>query len=111
MPCGFALKTDDDRVGCHLKEKHGISKKHRQKLNLLVISLLFPDPDELPKQADRSAPHLYPALQYRTECKYCELPSASHDILSRHLKNHITGRSTLRVRWESDGYAMTSGII
>ncbi|KAH7187723.1 hypothetical protein DER44DRAFT_799270 [Fusarium oxysporum] len=50
MPCGFALKTDDDRVGCHLKEKHGISKKHRQKLNLLVISLHFPDPDELPKQ-------------------------------------------------------------
>ncbi|KAI3563007.1 hypothetical protein IWW34DRAFT_642482, partial [Fusarium oxysporum f. sp. albedinis] len=102
MACGFALKTDDDRVGCHLKEKHGISKKHRQKLNLLVISLYFPDPDQLPKPADRSAPHLYLALQYRTECKYCELPSASHDILSRHLKNHITGRSTLRVRWLRD---------
>jgi hypothetical protein len=40
IPCGFALKTDDDRVGRHLEEKHGISKKRRQKLNALVNSLL-----------------------------------------------------------------------
>jgi hypothetical protein len=49
IPCGFALKTDDDRVGCHLKEKHGISKKRRQKLNALVNSLHLPDLDKLPK--------------------------------------------------------------
>ncbi|VTT58903.1 unnamed protein product, partial [Fusarium fujikuroi] len=72
MLYGFGLKRDDDRVGYQLKDKHGISKKHRQKLNLLVISRHFPDPDELPKQADRSAPHLYLALQYRTELAVCK---------------------------------------
>ncbi|KAJ0134288.1 Actin cytoskeleton-regulatory complex protein PAN1 [Fusarium oxysporum f. sp. albedinis] len=62
LPCGFALKTDDDCVGCHLKEKHGISKKRRGKLNTLVNSLHLPDPDELPKRPDRSAQHPFLAL-------------------------------------------------
>ncbi|KAH7231271.1 uncharacterized protein BKA55DRAFT_582122 [Fusarium redolens] len=62
IPCGFALKTDDDRVGRHLKEKHGISKKRRQKLNALINSLHLPDPDELPKRPDRSVQHLFLAL-------------------------------------------------
>ncbi|KAI3573635.1 hypothetical protein IWW34DRAFT_135798, partial [Fusarium oxysporum f. sp. albedinis] len=85
IPCGFALKTDDDRVG-RLKEKYGISKKHRQKLNALVNSLHHPDLDELPKRADSSVRHPYLALQTGAECKHCTLRSTSHDILSRHLK-------------------------
>jgi hypothetical protein len=103
IPCGFALKTDDDRVGRHLKEKHGISKKRRQKLNTLVNSLHLPDLDELPKRADGSAQHPYLALQTGAECKHCDLRSTSYEILSRHLKKEhfqeINGIGTRGKRW------------
>ncbi|KAG4282249.1 hypothetical protein FPRO04_13325 [Fusarium proliferatum] len=103
IPCGFALKTDDDRVGRHLKEKHGISKNRRQKLNALVNSLHLPDLDELPKRPDGSAQHPFLALQTGAECKHCNLRSTSHDILSRHLKKEhtreINGISARGKRW------------
>ncbi|KNB17684.1 hypothetical protein FOXG_22007 [Fusarium oxysporum f. sp. lycopersici 4287] len=106
ITCGFALKTDDDRVGRHLKEKHGIPKKRRGKLNTLVNSLHLPDPDELPKRPDRSVQHPFLALQTGAECKHCVLRSTSHDILSRHLKKvhtqEINGRGTKGKRWLRD---------
>ncbi|KAG4277085.1 hypothetical protein FPRO04_14179 [Fusarium proliferatum] len=103
IPCGFALKTDDDRVGRHLKEKHGISKKRRQKLNTLVNSLHLPDLDELPKRVDGFAQHPYLALQTGAECKHCALRSTSYDMLSRHLKKEhsqeINSIGTRGKRW------------
>ncbi|EGU75589.1 hypothetical protein FOPG_18982 [Fusarium oxysporum f. sp. conglutinans race 2 54008] len=106
IPCGFAFKTDDDRVGLHVKEKHGVSKNRRQKLNALVNSLHLPDLDELPKRPDGSAQHPFLALQTDTECKHCNLRSTSHDILSRHLKKvhtrEINGISARGKRWLRD---------
>ncbi|SPJ92878.1 uncharacterized protein FTOL_13805 [Fusarium torulosum] len=55
IPSGFALKTDNDRDGRHLKEKHGISKKRRQKLNTLVNSLLVrPDLRRITRQRGKA---------------------------------------------------------
>lgn len=106
IPCGFALKTDDDRVGRHLKEKHGVSKKRRQKLNALVNPLHLPDLDELPKWARRSARHPHQALQTGAECKHCTMRFTSHNILSHHLKKvhtqDINGRGTKGKRWLRD---------
>ncbi|EXK23539.1 hypothetical protein FOMG_19698 [Fusarium oxysporum f. sp. melonis 26406] len=89
IPCGFALKTDDDR-----------------KLNALVNSLHLPDLDELPKRPDGSAQHPFLALQTGTECKHCNLRSTSHDTLSRHLKKvhnrEINGISARGKRWLRD---------
>ncbi|KAH6970331.1 hypothetical protein DER45DRAFT_601349 [Fusarium avenaceum] len=106
IPCGFALKTDNDRVGRHLKEKHEISKNRRQKLNTLVNSLHLPDLDELPKRPDRSAQHPFLALQTGAECKHCNLRSTSHDILARHLKKvhtrEINAIGTRGKRWLCD---------
>jgi hypothetical protein len=79
---GFALKTDDDRVKRHLKEKQSISTQRRQKLHTLVNSLYLPNLDELPKRADGSARHPDLALLTGAECKHCALRSTSHDILS-----------------------------
>ncbi|RSL82730.1 hypothetical protein CEP52_016890 [Fusarium oligoseptatum] len=61
--CGYALATDDDRVGRHLGEKHHIPKVARQKLNALINSLQLPRPETLPKRADGSAPHPHLQIQ------------------------------------------------
>ncbi|KAH7243961.1 hypothetical protein B0J15DRAFT_501405 [Fusarium solani] len=54
--CGYALKTDDDRVGRHLGEKHNVPKSRRRGLNALINPLQLPDPDLLRPRPDRSAP-------------------------------------------------------
>ncbi|KAH6985327.1 hypothetical protein EDB80DRAFT_821764 [Ilyonectria destructans] len=84
--CGYALKTDNDRVGRHLGEKHGVPKSARRGLNSLINSLSLPDPDALPVRADKSAPHLHLALQDGSACKHCGLRSTSLELLSRHVK-------------------------
>ncbi|RTE69063.1 hypothetical protein BHE90_016558 [Fusarium euwallaceae] len=85
--CGYALATDDDRVGRHLGEKHHIPKVARQKLNALINSLQLPRPETLPKRADGSAPHPHLQIQEGKACRHCGLRSTSLTIISRHVKN------------------------
>ncbi|KAJ0127296.1 hypothetical protein HZ326_29602 [Fusarium oxysporum f. sp. albedinis] len=63
--CGYALAVDDDRVGRHLGQKHDVSKGARRKLNTLINSLQLPNPEQLPKRSDSSAPH--PTQEFLSE--------------------------------------------
>ncbi|KAI8710743.1 hypothetical protein NCS52_01534000 [Fusarium sp. LHS14.1] len=84
--CGYALATDDDRVGRHLGEKHYIPKGARRKLNALINSLQLPSPETLPKRPDGSAPHPHLQIQEGKACRHCGLRSTSSTILSRHVR-------------------------
>ncbi|KAM5357973.1 hypothetical protein ACJZ2D_015716 [Fusarium nematophilum] len=84
--CGYALATDDDRVGRHLGEKHQIAKGARRKINALVNSLQLPSPETLPKRPDGSAPHPHLQLQDGKACRHCGLRSTSSTVLSRHVR-------------------------
>ncbi|KND91559.1 hypothetical protein TOPH_03807 [Tolypocladium ophioglossoides CBS 100239] len=102
--CGFALKTDTDRVSRHLGEKHDITRKARWGLNKLVQSLQLPDPTRLPARPDGSAKHPHLALMKGAACKHCKFRSTSSVVLAQHLRRshkHET-RSSLRGLWLRD---------
>lgn len=79
--CGFALKTDQDRVSRHLGEKHRLTKKARFGLNKLVQLMQLPDPAALPARCDGSAQHPYLELHRGAECKHCRFRSTNVDVV------------------------------
>lgn len=102
--CGFALKTDADRVSRHLGEKHDITRKARWGLNKLVQSLQLPDPTALPTRSDGSAKHPHLALMKGAACKHCKFRSTSLVVLAQHLRrsHKRETRSSFRGRWLRD---------
>ncbi|PON20041.1 hypothetical protein TGAM01_v211085 [Trichoderma gamsii] len=86
ISCGFALKTNTDRVSRHLGEAHEIARKARRGLNRLVQSLNLPDPGKLPPRPDGSEIHPHLALQNGAACKHCRFRSVSRKVLSQHLR-------------------------
>lgn len=62
MSCGFALKTNTDRVLRHLGEAYGLTRKARRGLNQLIQALNLPDLGKLPLRPDGSETHPHLAL-------------------------------------------------
>lgn len=106
ISCGFALKTNTDRVSRHLGEAHGLARKARRGLNQLIKALNLPDPGELPPRPEVSETHPHLALQNGAACKHCSFRSVSLKVLSRHLrlehKDKIKQRSSSKGGWLQD---------
>ncbi|KAH7187013.1 hypothetical protein DER44DRAFT_858018 [Fusarium oxysporum] len=104
--CGYALAVDDDRVGRHLGQKHGVSKGARRKLNTLINSLQLPNPEQLHKRSDGSAPHPHLQVQHGAACRHCGLRSTSSTVLSRHIRklhrHELAATRNTRKHWLRD---------